>query len=212
MPRGNDSVAATAELQGQYGEHGNAEQLIQAARAMSDPLLASAQLKRIDAEKTEQIDVESIEPEFGGRVVDAAHRGDAITYVAIGEDGRSYKGAIPAGKLDSQMQAKRAERQRAAAEFRAQREVAQINAEIEQEVEEYRRQKFEEARSKIEEARDKAQQEGQAAAKQAAEEEGPEEEQASGAPPTATAAPAAGGPPRASGSGGRQSGGRQQSS
>lgn len=207
MPRGNDAAAATAELTGQYGEHGNAEQLIQASRVMVDPLLAQAQLKRINPQKTEEIDVESIEPEFGGRVVDAAHRGDAITYVAIGEDGRSYKGAIPAGKLDAQMEAKRADRQRAAAEFKAQREVAQINAEIDAEVEEFRRQKYEEARSKIEETRQRATEEGQAAAQQP-QQSSEAASEASGSPPSTEAAGA--GQARVTGSSGKQSG-RQSS-
>jgi len=102
MPRGHEllqeDTAATAEFQGQYGIHPNAEALLLAHQASLDPALQAALMRPVDAEATAELELSEIEAERGGKVIDAAVRGDAIVYVAEGSDGQLYKAVTPANE------------------------------------------------------------------------------------------------------------------
>lgn len=192
MARGNDASAATQEFVGQYGVHPNAEALVNAHRAASDPALERAQMTAIDAEKTAELDLSEIEAEQGGEVLDAAVRGNAIVYVAEGEDGRTYKGILPhSDKYKAPAGSAQANAERAAlqGDVELARKGAEIQAKIDAEVEEARAaasekygqelQEFQQEQAeKAAEAAEVAQAEAEEAEKGAAETEGKATKQA----------------------------------
>jgi hypothetical protein len=93
MPRGNDPDAAK-ELRERYGANtGNAEALITANRARRDPQLRAAQLSAIDDSETAKLDVSKLDAP--GKVLDAAVRGDYVTYVWEDDAGRLHHGVQP---------------------------------------------------------------------------------------------------------------------
>lgn len=130
MPRGNDAAAAAADLIAKGGVTSNAETLIQANQARLTPGLMAAQVRGIDAEATAELDLVQVGKDAGlpdDHVVEAAAvRGNAVSYVATGPDGRSYKGAYyPDGKQEpTEAAADAAHRERIAAELDVSTEIA----------------------------------------------------------------------------------------
>jgi len=86
MARGNDAEAAAAEMQSQYGDAPNAEELIAAHRAAQDPRLHRASLSRIDQGATDALDLSSFDVGEGEEVVAASVRG--VHVIAVVEDAR----------------------------------------------------------------------------------------------------------------------------
>jgi hypothetical protein len=86
MARGNDAAAATADLQSQYGDAPNAEELITMHRQQQDPLLHRASLTNIDQGATNALDLSGLEVGEGETVVAAAVRGAYV--IAVIEDAR----------------------------------------------------------------------------------------------------------------------------
>lgn len=100
MPRGNDPDAQR-ELQERYGATtGNAESLIAANRARRNPQLRAAHLQARDEEATAELDTSKIDAP--GDVVDAAVRGDFVTFVWEDQGGRYHHGVKPRDKTRSQ--------------------------------------------------------------------------------------------------------------
>jgi peptidoglycan DL-endopeptidase RipA len=175
MPRTHELLqedpAARAEFTGQYGMHPNAEALVLAHQSSLDPAIEAASLKPVDAEATKELDLSSVEPELGGKVLDAVVRGNAIVYVAEDADGRTYKGLQPtegyeAPKTDPGGEAARAASKAAAKMARLS---ANANANIEAKVAEYRAELQQQAAEALAEASEETQSEAQQAAEEAAE-------------------------------------------
>lgn len=81
MPRGNDPTASR-DLANQYGEgHGNAEDLIRAHDDRLDVELNNALLKPIDPAATDALDLRSIKPKYGGKIMNAVIRGGRMVVV-----------------------------------------------------------------------------------------------------------------------------------
>ena len=164
-----DAAASSAEFVGQYGIHPNAEALLLAHQASLDPALEAALLKPVDAEATAELDLESIEPEQGGKVLDAAVRGGNIVYVAEATDGRYYKGIVPAEDEEAKAgdPAKAAERATTLAETKMAKLSSVANTNIEAKVAEFRAELQAEAAEALASAREEAQGEAQEAIEEA---------------------------------------------
>lgn len=81
MPRGNDPDARR-EMASQYGEGaGNAEELIALHAERIDPRMQAALNKRVDGPATDALDLDDIEPRFGGEIISAAVRGGGLVAV-----------------------------------------------------------------------------------------------------------------------------------
>lgn len=82
LDRGNDSENARRDLAGQYGEHANAEDLINAQDGKFDVELDKALNKPVDPDLTRALDVDSIDSKFDGGIVrSAAVRGGRLVVV-----------------------------------------------------------------------------------------------------------------------------------
>lgn len=208
MPRGHELLAEDAEhvrnFTGQYGVHPNAEALLAAHRANLDPALEAASGKQIDGDATAKLDLSKIEPERGGVILSASVRGNAIVYVAEGEDGRTYKGMAPYNKS----YAPPAEDPNEAAGRAAMRKeteyshiAAVVNMNVEAEVEAFRAKLNEQAAEVLAKAREdlnedavKAAEEARSEAEAAKGKAGTDESPAKGASPPSD--PAQGGGPK----------------
>lgn len=188
MPRSHELLQedpqARAEFAGQYGMHPNAEALVLAHQASLDPALEAASLKPVDAEATKELDPSSIEPERGGRVLDAVVRGGVIVYVAEGTDGRSYKGIQAPDDADLPQEDPSTAGLRAAtkAEAKMAQLAATANANIEAKVAEFRAELQQQAAEALAEERESLQEEAQKAAEEAQEQAEEGEEQSTEPP------------------------------
>jgi hypothetical protein len=174
MPRSHellqeDAAATAAEFTGQYGIHPNAEALLLAHQAAQDPALEAASRKPVDDEATKELDLSSIEPSGGGKVLDAVVRGNAVVYVAQGPDGRTYKGFEPREGYEAPAEDPSAAGLRAGskAEMEMARLTAIANTNIEAKVAEFRAELQEQAAEQLASAREEVQSEAEEAAEEA---------------------------------------------
>lgn len=150
---GNDRAAALRELQGQFGVHQNAEQLLQAHRARRDPAIAAASLKALDAKATDELDLTKIKVPDGHTVEAASVRGGQVLYVAFDPYGNHYKGIEPyekgkqSGPVESVVDATARAYDSAAVEIR-EATVEQV-AEVEAKVAEFRAKELEKLGKKL---------------------------------------------------------------
>lgn len=78
---GNDSEAARRDLDQQYGEHASAEDLIRAHDQTLDGKMQAALQKPVDPVATDALDIDDIDPKFGGEIQAAAVRGGQVIVV-----------------------------------------------------------------------------------------------------------------------------------
>jgi hypothetical protein len=153
MPRGNDGEAAAVELQRQYGEFDNADDLIVAQAAKRSKTLDTAQYLGLNEEETEALDLDEIAASLadGETLLSASirGRGNDSRYLVLNigtPDGRNYKVASVVGdepeaeggaaESDEEREAREAAEAAAAAEAEAQAQAeaeAQAAAEAEAE-------------------------------------------------------------------------------
>lgn len=95
MPRGNDSEVAAAELADKFGSGtGNAEHLIEANNAERPVELLQAQMKAVDEEATEALDIDKLKGPNGEQVISATVRGGQVIAAWEDETGRAHKGIL----------------------------------------------------------------------------------------------------------------------
>jgi gas vesicle protein len=140
MPRGNDAAAAAADLIAKGGVTSNAESLIEANQARLTPGYVAVQVRAVDSAATDELDLEQLASDAGlpedHKVVAAAVRGNAISFVAEDANGRAYKDVYFPNEADAPTEAaaQAAHRESVAAEGDFQAEVAQARAKAEKEL------------------------------------------------------------------------------